>query len=253
VSAIRIVAVIGGIVVVAAAAGGGAYFALKDKGTTSKPVEAPVATASPSTLPDDAKNGSTSMVDLPKVLTFEHLNAKFSIAKPTAAYVGASHEAPQMYSLPPGTPILAIEQSTDKQWVIAPTEDGQAAYLPTSDLGPFQPDAQQAIPVLAETVTGVATVIDTATLSIDGQNIPLFGVAGETGDVAVKLQKQIDALGSTVTCQLQGDSYICMLPKDVDVARIALYNGAARPGPDATPDYQAQADAAKAAHKGIWQ
>jgi hypothetical protein len=233
---------------VAAAGAAVTYVILKPP--APKPAEAPaVETPKPK---QPAVDASESTPDIATV-DFAPTNAEFTIAKPTAAYVSASDDSPKMYALPAGLGVRATEQSKDGKWLIALTEDGQAAFLPATDLGPYQASAANAVPALPESVAGGASVIDTATLSVDGQRVPLFGVTGEAGNPADQLQDMLNANGAHVTCQLQVESYRCLLPNGLDIARVALYNGAARPGPDASEDYRQQAAAAQAQHKGVWQ
>jgi hypothetical protein len=140
---------------------------------------------------------------------------------------------------------------------VATTEDGQAAYLPAADLGPYDPSRAPA-PDMPTHLAGPATVIDTATLMVDGQKVPLAGVVGETGDYVTHLQQMIDAQGPSVQCDAQGSdqqglAYVCILPSGIDIGRAGLFNGGADLAPDASADYQQQADAAKAARRGIWR
>jgi hypothetical protein len=185
-------------------------------------------------------------------LQFDPLVQRFTLARDSAAYVAANNAAPQMYPLKSGTPLISAAKSRGGAWVVAMTEDGQAAYLPAADLGPYDPSRFPA-PDLPAHLAGPATVIDTGTLMVDGQKAPLAGVIGETGDYAVQLQQLIDSHGSTVQCDLQGQAYICTLPPGWDIGRTGLFNGGADLGPDANADYQQQASAAKAAHRGIWK
>ena len=188
----------------------------------------------------------------PPVLGFDTLVQRFTLVRDSAAYVGASMDAPQIYPLRAGTGLISAAKSRDGVWIVATTQDGQAAYLPAADLGPF--DASRApVPELPAHVAGSATVIDTATLSIDGQKTPLAGVIGESGDYATQLQQLLDAQGPQVQCDLQGQAYLCKLGSGMDIGRAGLYNGAADLAPGASADYQQQADAAKAAHRGIWR
>jgi endonuclease YncB( thermonuclease family) len=245
-----ILAIVGGLVLAAGVGGGAAYIVLK--GSAPKPAAAPAPAPLPAPPAPQEANASESAPDIATV-DFTRADALFTIAKPTSAYVSASEDAPKMYDLPPGVGVHATEQSKDGKWLIAPTADGQAAFLPMADMGPFQAQAVSAVASLPDTIAGPATVIDTATLSINGQQITLFGVTGETGTYADQLQDMVNANGSNVSCQLQDQTYRCMLPNGLDIARVALYNGAARPGTDATDDYRNQAAAAQAAHKGVWQ
>jgi hypothetical protein len=261
----RIAAMAGGAILVAVLGAGGAYLALKPP--APKPPEqaqvqaqppAPAAPASVAAAPapkaaEPIVGASESTPDIATV-DFVPSKAEYTIARPTAAYVSASTDSPKMYGLPAGLGVRATEQSKDGKWLIAPTEDGQAAFLPAADLGPYTADATAQVPALPDTVTGTATVIDTATLSVDGKQVPLFGVLGETGDLADRLQDLVSANGSQVSCQLQMQTYKCLLtPKNIDIARVALFNGAAKPSDDATDDYRNVSAAAQAAGKGVWK
>jgi endonuclease YncB( thermonuclease family) len=243
-----ILAIVGGLVLAAGVGGGAAYVALK--GLAPKPVAIPVPL--PTALVQQEANASESAPDIATV-DFARSDALFTIAKPTSAYVSASEDAPKMYDLPPGVGVHATEQSKDGKWLIAPTADGQAAFLPTAAMGPFQAQAVNAVASLPDTISGPATVIDTATLSINGQQVTLFGVTGETGTYADQLQDMVNENGSNVSCQLQEQTYRCVLANGLDIARVALFNGAARPGADASDDYRNQAASAQAGHKGVWQ
>jgi hypothetical protein len=277
---LSILGIIGGVAVVAAAGAGATYYFLNQPATpvTPAPVTpAPAAVAPPAPGPAPAtpaptpapaaanpppasesaggsaepEPGGVSAPDVASV-EFSSLVQPFSLEKDSAAYVAASSDAPQMYPLRAGTPLTSTEKSKDGKWVIALTEDGQAAYLPASDLGPYDPSKVPA-PELPATVSGDANVLDTATLQVGDQKVTLTGVKGETGEYADNLQKLISAQGPHVDCTLQGQTYQCILPTRMDVARFALFNGAADVTDDASDDYKQQAEAAKAGHRGIWQ
>jgi hypothetical protein len=212
------------------------------------PPEAAAVPAAPSSGTDTAQNAPAT-----PTVTFDPLVQKFTLVRDSAAYVAASAAAPQMYLLKAGTPLVSAARSHDGAWIVATTEDGQAAYMQAADLGPYDP-SRAPTPDLPSHLSGTATVIDTADLMVDGQKVPLVGVVGETGDYVTALQKFINAQGGTVNCDLQGQAYLCTLPPSgIDIGRMGLFNGGADLGPDASADYQQQADAAKAAHKGIWR
>ena len=98
------------------------------------------------------------------------------------------------------------------------------------------------------------TVQDTATLVSAGQTYRLDGIVGLAAPYAGQLQGYIEANGDALTCQPQGGegSYICMLRDGTDIAKIALVNGAARVGPDATDSYRVQQGDALNNHRGFW-
>ncbi len=187
-----------------------------------------------------------------QTLDFVALVQPFTLIRDSAAYVSASLAAPQMYPLRAGTPVMSAARSRDGSWIIALTEDGRAAYLPAADLGPYDP-SRAPRPDLPPTVAGEAQVVDTATLILNGQRLSLAGVEGEGGDYARQLQSLIDSQGRVVSCALQARGYLCTLPNGMDIARAALYNGAARADDDASDDYRQQAEAARAARRGLWR
>jgi endonuclease YncB( thermonuclease family) len=96
-------------------------------------------------------------------------------------------------------------------------------------------------------------VVDTGNLVVNGQPVKLAGISGEGGIYAAQLQTMINSQGAQVQCTLQGSAYVCTLGNGLDIARTALWNGGADLASDASDDYRAQADAARAAHKGIWR
>jgi hypothetical protein len=218
------------------------------------PLAAPSATppatppAQPA-APDEPANVSAQDV---ASVEFAPIAQPFSLIRDSAAYVAASGDAPQMYPLRAGTGLKAVEKSKDDKWIVSLTEDGQAAYLPAPDLGPYDPNHTPA-PALPATLSGTPQVVDTATLTIDGEPVHLSGVVGESGTYADAMQAMITAQGPQVNCSLQGQAYRCLLPNGLDVARAALYNGGAKPTDDASDDYKAQASAARTAGRGIWK
>ncbi len=189
---------------------------------------------------------------MPPTTTFNPVTQPYSLMRDSAAYVAATTDAPQMYPLKSGTAVEAVARSADDKWIIALTENGQAAYLPTADLGPYDPRLTPA-PDLPGSVSGVTQVVDTATLTVNGQTVQLAGIKGESGIYAAQLQALINAQGGQVTCTLQGAAYVCTLANGVDIARAGLYNGGAQLGDDASADYRAQAASAQAARRGIWR
>jgi len=99
---------------------------------------------------------------------------------------------------------------------------------------------------------GVPDVIDTATLSLNGEVVRLFGVewapgAGKPEDLTQYLN------GREVACEPAGsnDVYRCQVGGQ-DLSRVVLFNGGGRPTGDATPELKAAADKARAAKLGVW-
>ncbi len=201
--------------------------------------------------PVPAPQTSTSPQQSPSVEFSSSVRA-YSLIRDSAAYAAASLSAPQLYPLRAGTPVQSVEASRDGHWIIAMTGDGQAAFLPVVDLGPYDP-SKAPRPDFPTAVAGVAQVIDTATLDIAGGTVPLAGVQGETGRYARQMEDLIRSQGMQVRCELGDNGYRCLLPNGIDIARMALFNGAADASPDASDDYQRQAQAAQAAHRGLWK
>lgn len=102
------------------------------------------------------------------------------------------------------------------------------------------------------TLEGVPDVIDTATLSLKGEVVRLFGVewapgAGKPEDLTRYLQ------GREVTCEPASgnETYRCRVGGQ-DLSRVVLYNGGGQPTADATPELKAAADKAREAKLGVW-
>lgn len=99
---------------------------------------------------------------------------------------------------------------------------------------------------------GVPDVIDTATLSLQGEVVRLFGVewapgGGKPEDLNRYLQ------GREVVCEPAGgnDTYRCAIGGQ-DLSRVVLFNGGGKPTSEATPELKAAADKARAAKIGVW-
>jgi endonuclease YncB( thermonuclease family) len=99
---------------------------------------------------------------------------------------------------------------------------------------------------------GVPDVIDTATLSLKGEVVRLFGVEWAPGGGKPEdLTRYLN--GREVACEAAGsnDVYRCQVGNQ-DLSRVVLFNGGGRPTNDATPDLQAAADKAREAKIGVW-
>ncbi len=99
---------------------------------------------------------------------------------------------------------------------------------------------------------GVPDVIDTATLSLNGEVVRLFGVewapgAGKPEDLTNYLQ------GREITCEPTGGNevYRCRVGEQ-DLSRVILFNGGGQPTAEATPELKAAADQAREAKLGVW-
>ncbi len=168
-------------------------------------------------------------------------------ASRTAIYAAPDPTAPVQGVLPAGTKVQIVAKSTDGQWGWLQTTDGNPAYVRMASLS-----ATGAAATLPDTITGRVKVLTTASLVVDGQRIGLYGVKGMGGSYARQLRALIDSRGGVLTCTRRDALYVCSLPGNLDIARAALYNGAAHPADDASPDYREQADSARLARRGVW-
>jgi endonuclease YncB( thermonuclease family) len=121
-------------------------------------------------------------------------------------------------------------------------QSAESAQVPTS-------------PSYPEVLSGAPSVVDTATLVVDGHRVLLSGLVGLTGQFAQGLQTFIAGYGNAVTCTLigLGPYYRCVTAsQNVDVAEAALLNGAARASADATPSQRSKETQARNAGRGVW-
>ena len=112
--------------------------------------------------------------------------------------------------------------------------------------------AQDPSTAAAGPIRGVAEVLDTATLSVQGKVIRLFGVewakgAGDPDDLAGYLK------GREVVCRPEGasDKHRCEV-QGQDLSKVVLFNGGGRATPEASPDLKAAEEHAKSQQIGVW-
>ena len=165
----------------------------------------------------------------------------------TPIYASPDPAAAVQGVLPAGTKVQIVAKSSDGQWGWLQTTDGKPAYVRMATLS-----AAAAPAALPDMITGRVKVLTTASLIVDGHRIGLYGVKGMGGTYASQMRALIDSRGGVLTCARRDALYVCSLPGNIDIARAALYNGGARPADDASPDYREQADAARAARRGVW-
>ncbi|HZH50444.1 MAG TPA: hypothetical protein VEZ16_01045 [Microvirga sp.] len=99
---------------------------------------------------------------------------------------------------------------------------------------------------------GIPDVLDTATLSLEGEVVRLFGVewapgAGKPDDLTQYLR------GREVTCEPTGgrDTYRCRVGNQ-DLSKVVLYNGGGKATAEATPDLKTAEERARTAKIGVW-
>jgi len=142
--------------------------------------------------------------------------------------------------------------------LLRPESSMQASADDPSETGSLTANQVAKAPAFASrssggrTLKGVPDVIDTATLSLEGEVVRLFGVewapgAGKPEDLSNYLQ------GREVTCEPAGgaDTYRCRVGEQ-DLSRVILFNGGGQPTSEATPELKAAAEHARAAKIGVW-
>jgi len=99
---------------------------------------------------------------------------------------------------------------------------------------------------------GVAEVLDTATLLVQGKVVRLFGVewakgAGDPDDLASYLRSR------EVVCRPEGatDKHRCEVGGQ-DLSKVVLFNGGGRATPEASPDLKAAEEHARSQQVGVW-
>lgn len=249
-------------------------------GTTAPapPPEPGTISASPAPAPAAAASGTRGIHPL-DVRIFDWINRPYT-AEHDVTVVGApSDNAETIGRLREGVQAFVVGVVAGGNWLQLRMPDGtttgyaraadfpaalgQAASPQTTAAQPPPPAPPAAsppapaeaagAPAAEDVITGHPTVIDTATLAIDGRLVSLDGVAGLDGQAAAELQSFIDASGNSVTCHPQGDDrHVCLLPNNTDVAMAALINGAALLGPDAPDSYLAERNDAVRNHRGMW-
>ncbi len=97
-------------------------------------------------------------------------------------------------------------------------------------------------------------VRDTATLVEGPKVFALDGIIGFAMPYVGQMQGYIAGAGDSVTCSPQGDPghFVCLLPDNTDIAKVALVNGAARVAPDAPDAYRVQQLDALNNRRGYW-
>jgi endonuclease YncB( thermonuclease family) len=157
-------------------------------------------------------------------------------------------------------PIIQTRQPTPLPIKITPKPDAPAKPEVPPNVVPSSPQHATSPPVNVAISIDHPQVVDTAHLEGDGRTVSLFGIRGYPGVWAERLKSYVAGAGDRVTCQPQtatgqapaSDSFICLLPNGMDVALLALANGAAETTDDALPAYRDQEDSARAAHLGVW-
>jgi endonuclease YncB( thermonuclease family) len=128
-----------------------------------------------------------------------------------------------------------------------PTATGTVASMQASS-----ETAAIAPPTGGRMLRGVPDVIDTATLSLQGEVVRLFGVewapgGGKPDDLTQYLQ------GREVACEQTGseETYRCRVGGQ-DLSRVVLFNGGGKATAEATPELKSAEEKARTAQLGVW-
>ena len=162
--------------------------------------------------------------------------AAIAILVPLVAVLAMSVIGDSRATRPPDAPTTVAVRSA--------TEPEATGTVPGQEPSPARPADGP--------LRGVPEVLDTATLSVQGKVVRLFGVewakgAGDPDDLAGYLR------GREVMCRPEGatDKYRCEV-QGQDLSRVVLYNGAGRATPEATPDLKAAEEHARSQQLGVW-
>jgi penicillin-binding protein 1A len=99
-------------------------------------------------------------------------------------------------------------------------------------------------------LTGRPKVLDTGTLSVEGQIIRLRGVEGLEGRMARQLGRFMR--GREITCETTGDEAECALDGQ-NLAEMVVAAGGGRAKPDAPEALLAAEEQARSARLGLWR
>jgi endonuclease YncB( thermonuclease family) len=113
--------------------------------------------------------------------------------------------------------------------------------------------APSAARAAGRSLRGVPEVLDTATLSVEGEVVRLFGVewapgAGKPDDLTQYLR------GREITCEPAGgnDTYRCRVGEQ-DLSKVVLFNGGGKATSEATPELKLAEEKARTAQIGVWK
>ena len=127
----------------------------------------------------------------------------------------------------------------------------RAAALSRPTPAPTPAPSPTPAPASPPVVEGIPAVLDTGTLMIGGQVIPLLGVLGAVGPGADGLKSYLG--GRAVFCTHVGaGGYRCEVD-GFDVAEVIVFNGGARATADAPAHLLAAEASARANGRGIWR
>jgi endonuclease YncB( thermonuclease family) len=157
-----------------------------------------------------------------------------------------------------GAPVAAIinkEQSSGSENSPSEIKSGTAVLSSTSapsSTASVARQGQTSTQPSLRRLSGVPNVLDTSTLTLQGQAVRLFGVE-TTGDVASTDELTQYVRGREVACEpvAPPNTYRCQVDgKDLSV--VVLFNGGGRVTPDATSELKVADQRARSARVGIW-
>jgi membrane peptidoglycan carboxypeptidase len=101
-------------------------------------------------------------------------------------------------------------------------------------------------------VRGVATVVDSATLTVQGRTLRLYGVEGAGGQAKSDFRQYLGR--REVICRPAGSGALHRCEVDGhDLSQVVLFNGGGRATADATPELRAAEQYARTGRLGLWE
>jgi hypothetical protein len=142
--------------------------------------------------------------------------------------------------------------STDDSTVAA---TGEATREPVVSTGRAPPAATELAPNASRSpspLVGVAEVVDTATLRLNGALVHLFGVEAAAEEQTDNFARYLS--GREVSCVPadRPETYRCYV-EGRDLSQVVLFNGGGRAAADASPELSAAEARARAARTGLWR
>ena len=104
----------------------------------------------------------------------------------------------------------------------------------------------------AAAVRGAATVVDSATLTVQGRTLRLYGVEGASGQAKSDFRRYLGR--REVSCRPAGSGAFHRCEVDGhDLSQVVLFNGGGRATADATPELRAAEQHARTGRLGVWE
>lgn len=134
----------------------------------------------------------------------------------------------------------------------APAARREAALRDPETTGSIGRNEEVVFPEQREALKGVADVVDTATLKVNGKVIRLFGVEWAKGARGEELARYLKRREVECEPTAAASQYRCTVDR-YDLSEVVLYNGGGRATADASPDLKAAESHARENRFGVWK